>query len=29
MTKHVIAFAASNSSRSINKQLLTYACGLL
>ena len=29
MTKHVIAFAASNSSRSINKQLVTYACGLL
>ncbi len=29
MTKHVIAFAASNSSRSINKQLVAYACGLL
>ena len=29
MTQHVIAFAASNSSRSINKQLVTYACGLL
>jgi NAD(P)H-dependent FMN reductase len=29
MTKHVIAFAASNSSRSINKQLVSYACDLL
>ena len=29
MTKHVIAFAASNSRRSINRQLVTYACGLL
>lgn len=29
MHKKVIAFAASSSSRSINKQLVTYACGLL
>ncbi len=29
MNKKVIAFAASNSSRSINHELVTYACGLL
>ena len=29
MTKQVIAFAASNSRRSINKKLVTYASGLL
>ncbi len=29
MNKKVIAFAASNSSRSINKKLVTYASGLL
>ena len=29
MNKKVIAFAASNSSRSINKQLVTYASALL
>ncbi len=29
MSKKIIAFAASSSSRSINKQLVTYACGLL
>ncbi len=29
MKRHVIAFAASSSSRSINKQLLTAACGML
>lgn len=29
MTRKVIAFAASNSSRSINKQLVTWAVGLL
>ncbi len=29
MNKKVIAFAASNSRRSINKQLVTYASGLL
>jgi len=29
MNKKVIAFAASNSSRSINKQLVTYACALI
>ncbi len=29
MSKKVIAFAASSSSRSINKQLVSYACGLL
>lgn len=29
MRKTVIAFAASSSSRSINKQLVAYACGLL
>ena len=28
-TRRVIAFAGSNSSRSINKQLVTYASGLL
>lgn len=27
MSKRVIAFAASSSSRSINKRLVTYACG--
>ena len=27
--KKVIAFAASSSSRSINRKLVTYACGLL
>lgn len=29
MQNQVIAFAASSSSRSINKRLVTYACGLL
>ena len=29
MPKRVIAFAASSSRRSINKQLVTWACGLL
>ena len=29
MRKKIIAFAASNSSRSINKQLVSYAAGLL
>ena len=29
MARKVIAFAASSSSRSINKQLVTYACSLL
>lgn len=29
MKKQVIAFAATSSSRSINKQLVTYAAGLL
>lgn len=29
MTKKIVAFAASNSSTSINKQLVTYATGLL
>jgi len=29
MLNRVIAFAASSSSRSINKQLVTYACGFL
>lgn len=29
MPKKVVAFAASSSSRSINKRLVTYACGLL
>ncbi len=29
MNKNVIAFGASNSSRSINKKLVTYASGLL
>ncbi len=29
MAKKIIAFAASNSSRSINKRLVTYACSLL
>ena len=29
MPKQVVAFAASSSSRSINKQLVTYACGFL
>ena len=29
MSKKVIAFAASSSSRSINKQLVVYACSLL
>ena len=29
MSKRVIAFAASSSRRSINKQLVTWACGLL
>ena len=29
MGKRAIAFAASSSRRSINKQLVTYACGLL
>ncbi len=29
MSKRVIAFAASSSRRSINKQLVTCACGLL
>lgn len=27
--KHIIAFAGSNSSKSINKQLVTYAAGLV
>ena len=29
MSKRVVAFAASNSSRSINRQLVTCACGML
>ncbi|MDH3763914.1 MAG: NAD(P)H-dependent oxidoreductase [Gammaproteobacteria bacterium] len=29
MNRKVVAFAASNSSRSINRQLVTYASGLL
>jgi NAD(P)H-dependent FMN reductase len=29
MPKKVVAFAASSSSRSINKRLVTYACSLL
>jgi len=29
MSNRVIAFAASSSSRSINKRLVTWACGLL
>jgi len=29
MPKRVVAFAASSSRRSINKQLVTWACGLL
>ncbi|MGD8350694.1 MAG: NAD(P)H-dependent oxidoreductase, partial [Gammaproteobacteria bacterium] len=29
MPKSVIAFAASSSSRSINKRLVTWACGFL
>lgn len=29
MSKTVVAFAASNSSRSINRQLVTCACGML
>ncbi|MDH3535610.1 MAG: NAD(P)H-dependent oxidoreductase [Gammaproteobacteria bacterium] len=29
MSTKIIAFAASSSSRSINKQLVTYACSLL
>lgn len=29
MDRNVIAFAASSSRRSINKQLVTWACGLL
>ncbi len=29
MSKKVVAFAATSSSRSINKQLVTYACGRL
>ena len=29
MNKKVVAFGASNSSRSINKKLVTYASGLL
>ena len=29
MPKRVLAFAASNSSRSINKRLVTYACSLI
>lgn len=29
MTKRILAFAASNSSRSINKKLVGYACSLL
>ena len=29
MTKRIVAFAASSSSRSINRQLVTYAAGLI
>ena len=29
MSKRIIAFAASSSSRSINKQLVAYAAGLI
>ena len=29
MTKRIVAFAASSSSRSINKQLVTWAAGLI
>ena len=29
MTQRIVAFAASSSSRSINRQLVTYAAGLV